>query len=398
MMKQVSEMKTVKLNEVCEVIAGQSPPSSTYNDKGDGIPFFQGKTDFGYLYPSVRSWCNSPQKVALPNDILISVRAPVGPTNINVEKSCIGRGLSAIRCSNEVEVKFLLYYLRSIETKIAEKANGSTFSAITQKDLQQIQIPLPPLATQQKIAAILDAADAYRQLTKTLIAKYDQLAQSLFLDMFGDPVRNEKGWEKVRLSHLYINDKDGTKCGPFGSALKKEEFTNNGIPVWVMDNIQGGRFINKTALFIKKEKYETLASYRTFSGDIIISRAGTVGKMAVVNYEGEAIISTNLIRLRLDKTKLIPLIFIILMNNWGPKVAKLRTGADGAFTHMNTGILNDIEIALPPIALQNLFAERIQHIEAQKQQAQASLQKAEKLFNSLLQRCFGSAQQPLAGS
>ena len=137
---------SVSLDEVCEVIAGQSPPSATYNYDANGLPFFQGKTDFGQLYPVVRMWCSSPQKISLPNDILISVRAPVGPTNINIVKSCIGRGLSAIRCSDKINQKFLLHFLRFNENIIADKGTGSTFKAITQKDLKSLKIPLPPLS------------------------------------------------------------------------------------------------------------------------------------------------------------------------------------------------------------------------------------------------------------
>ena len=93
-------MKQVNLNDVCEVIAGQSPPSSTYNQDGNGVPFFQGKADFGELNPTVRYWCSEPKRLAKPNDILFSLRAPVGPTNVNNIEACIGRGLAAIRCVN----------------------------------------------------------------------------------------------------------------------------------------------------------------------------------------------------------------------------------------------------------------------------------------------------------
>jgi len=150
-----SKMEYANLSDCCEIIAGQSPPSTTYNRDGNGLPFFQGKADFGEIYPQVRFWCSSPVKIAREGDILISVRAPVGPTNINNVESCIGRGLSAIRPNGSVAQKYLLHYLRSIEKKLADKASGSTFSAITQKDLKNIQIPLPPLPVQQKIAAIL---------------------------------------------------------------------------------------------------------------------------------------------------------------------------------------------------------------------------------------------------
>ena len=99
-------------------------------------------------------------------------------------------------------------------------------------DLEGFEFSLPPLDQQKKIAAILDAADAYRQKTKALIEKYDELTQSLFLDMFGDPVTNPKGWENKTIEHITIMEKGSIKRGPFGGALKKEIFVEEGYLVY----------------------------------------------------------------------------------------------------------------------------------------------------------------------
>jgi len=92
-------MQIAKLQEVAEIIMGQSPPGDTYNETGDGLPFFQGKAEFGETCPTVKKWCNAPKKIAEAGDILMSVRAPVGPTNLASERCCIGRGLAAIRAN-----------------------------------------------------------------------------------------------------------------------------------------------------------------------------------------------------------------------------------------------------------------------------------------------------------
>jgi len=105
-------MKLVTLPEITVITMGQSPPSSSYNSKGDGLPFFQGKTDFGDIYPTARSFCSEPNKIAEPNDILMSVRAPVGSTNLNKVRSCIGRGLASIRCSSQTDLHYIFYFLR----------------------------------------------------------------------------------------------------------------------------------------------------------------------------------------------------------------------------------------------------------------------------------------------
>ena len=111
-------MVTMKLKECCTIIAGQSPESKYYNTEGIGLPFFQGKTDFGELYPTVRVYCSQPTKIAEKNDILLSVRAPVGPTNLSPGKVCIGRGLTAIRPSEMLDIKYLLYFFRYFEAHL----------------------------------------------------------------------------------------------------------------------------------------------------------------------------------------------------------------------------------------------------------------------------------------
>ena len=125
-------MKIYSLQEVATIIAGQSPNSKYYNTDGNGIPFFQGKTDFGDLYPKVRVYCTNPIKIAEKNDILLSVRAPVGPTNLSPGKVCIGRGLTAIRPNEKIRLKYLLYFFRYFETQLQRQGTGTTFKAITQ--------------------------------------------------------------------------------------------------------------------------------------------------------------------------------------------------------------------------------------------------------------------------
>ena len=135
--------RLAKLGDVCGIIAGQSPPGSTYRKQPEGLPFFQGKADFGLLHPIAQVWCVEPNKIALPGDILISVRAPVGPTNVADVRCCIGRGLAAIRSGEDANRDFILYALRMFEAKLEASGSGSTFKAISRNGLEKIEIPLP---------------------------------------------------------------------------------------------------------------------------------------------------------------------------------------------------------------------------------------------------------------
>lgn len=145
------------LSGIAAIIAGQAPPGISYNTDGDGLPLFQGKTDFGDLYlDQPRLWTTTPSKVAEREDVLLSVRAPVGPTNLATARCAIGRGLAAIRGNEGVSQKYLLYALRASEHRLREHATGTTFAAITSGVIRDHRIPLAPTAEQERIVAAVE--------------------------------------------------------------------------------------------------------------------------------------------------------------------------------------------------------------------------------------------------
>lgn len=146
------------------LIMGQSPDSKTYNTNKEGLPFLQGKADFGVLHPNPKTWCNSPIKVARKNDLLISVRAPVGDMNIADQDYCIGRGLAAIRCEDQEVSKYLYYYLLTHKNTIEEAGTGSTFKSINKTFLEDFEVILPP---ESQINKVVEALDKVREAIKT---------------------------------------------------------------------------------------------------------------------------------------------------------------------------------------------------------------------------------------
>ena len=176
------------VGQVAEIVLGQSPPSSTYNKKGVGLPFYQGKTEFGPMYPTPHKWCSEPKKIAQKGDVLISVRAPVGPTNICPAKSCIGRGLAAIRGQGGIGSPFLLYFMRAFEAIIAGKGTGTTFKAITGDQLKEFSIPIPPLAEQhqvvQEVERLLSVADEVEKTVERSLRQAERLRQSILKRAF----------------------------------------------------------------------------------------------------------------------------------------------------------------------------------------------------------------------
>jgi type I restriction enzyme S subunit len=193
--------------------------------------------------------------------------------------------------------------------------------------MEEVRIPYCDLSTQRRIAARLERADHLRRMRRYALQMCDELLPTGFLEMFGDPGRNPHSFPVLRGEELFDTRRGGAKCGPFGSASKNYEYVLSGIPVWTMENVQANSFTEEGSLYITPDKFQKLKAYEVHDGDILISRAGTVGRMAIVRTRYEhSIMHSNLIRLALDNTQVLPEYYVILMTWFGPRIAKLKTG------------------------------------------------------------------------
>ena len=191
------------LAEYCTLIMGQSPDSKTYNTQGNGLPFYQGNADFGETHPITRVWCSAPVKVAEDGDILISVRAPIGAMNMAVERCCIGRGLAALTpIRNKCSKQFLFYALQSKVDSLIAQGTGSTFKAISKKVLEATCIPAYSTIEQEQIAETIGRVDNAIAARRNQLLLLDQLVKSRFIELFGDPLSNDKGWQKVLITEV----------------------------------------------------------------------------------------------------------------------------------------------------------------------------------------------------
>lgn len=186
---KTTEWKELPLNDVCKIILGQSPDSQTYNDDGIGLPFFQGKADFTNMYPIVKHYCSQFSKIAEINDILLSVRAPVGAVNISNCKCCIGRGLAALREIKDVSLyKFIYYLIKFKENELHKRETGTTFKAITGDRLKTVPISLPTLSEQERIVEEIEKrfakADKMLEVVEKSLKSAEQLKQSVLKKAF----------------------------------------------------------------------------------------------------------------------------------------------------------------------------------------------------------------------
>ena len=352
-------------------------------DIGDGH-FIDKSSRFMNLETATRLKCSYLSK----NDILIArMPDPIGRACIfpfdESQKFVTVVDVALLRLGSDVNSKYVMYALNSthIRNSIKGQVTGTTRQRITCKKIGELEIPLPPLEEQKKIAAILDAADEYRQKTKALIDKYDRLTQSLFLDMFGDPVTNPKGWQRFQLKEF------GKIITGNTPSKKHPEYYDQSFIEWIKtDNIVDGvKCITPSKSYLSQNGLKHGRSVK--AGSVLIACiAGSlksIGKAALTdrtvafNQQINAVEPNNTV----DSNFLY---YLIRVNK-----VYIQSFASSSMKKMiSKGVLKEIAFYLPPIEIQNQFTEKVEQIEKQKQQAEASLVKAEELFNSLLQRAF----------
>jgi len=278
---------------------------------------------------------------------------------------------------------YLIFLLTSLNlNKYASQSGQPLISAGRLKD---VKIPLPSLEEQKKIAAILDAADEYRQKTKALIEKYDQLTQSLFLDMFGDPVTNPKGWEVTTIGALF--KVKGGKRLPKGSVYSEEKTDR---PYLRVTDFQRNGINSSDLKFISKDIHSKISRYILRAEEVYISIAGTIGLAGFIPEELDgANLTENAAKFcALPGTHVLKEYLSYYLNSSFTQAnIKSKTMAVGV-PKLAIFRIEELPYIHAPIHIQQKFVERVNDLEKQKRQAEASLVKAEELFNSLLQRAF----------
>ena len=379
-MKQGWEYK--KLGEVCHITMGQSPDGKSINDN-EGVEFHQGKTCFGERTLGVSIlFSNAPVKLAEAHSVLLCVRAPVGYPNITNRKICIGRGLCALYAKKDIDNTFLFYSLLGKQSHFEKNATGSTFKAISSKVISNTEIPLPPKSIQLAIVSELDKINELIRLKKEQLKDYDNLAQSIFYEMFGDPVENEKGWEVKKLGDVCTDIRYGTS---------KPACENGCYKYLRMCNITDDGFLNLSNLKTIDIPDDEIEKCIVRHGDILFNRTNSielVGKTCMFDNSEPMVIAGYIIRVRLNE-RLLPVVLARMFNLVSIK-KKLRSMAKGAVNqaNINSKELASIRIPLPPLPLQHLFAQRIEQIERQKSAVQQSITDLETLLASRMQYWF----------
>jgi type I restriction enzyme, S subunit len=296
-----------------------------------------------------------------------------------------GMNLLCLRPSSEVVFsKYLFHYLSSpvflrlIPAITKKSVNQASFTVTAFKDLE---IPLPPLPEQKRIAAILDKADAIRRKRQKAIQLADDFLRAVFLDMFGDPVTNTKGWGLRRLSEVCRQITVGVVVKP------ASYYVENGVPAIRSLNIKDYDIKRENFVFFSSEDNETtLSKSRVYEGDLVIVRSGQPGKAAVITKELGGVNAIDVLIARPDPSHLHSDYLAYFFNSGAAKSIVLAEGRGQIQQHLNVGSLNAAEIPIPPLELQREFAEILERVKAKYLCSDET--PFGDIFNSLSQRAF----------
>lgn len=363
-----------KLGEVATIIMGQSPPASTYNTAAKGLPFFQGKAEFGEEYPLVEKWCDAPLKIADVGDILLSVRAPVGPTNVADTKCCIGRGLAALRPkTSELSPLYLRHFFLAFRDQIAREATGSTFEAISRSTIENFDIPLPHRAEQDRLSTLIEEARGLRALRREAEQRTSNLVPAMFDEMFGRAKQRAEKWPVIKVKDA-VDLVNGRAFGP-------SDWGKEGLPIIRIQNIRA-----------------SAGPYNYFSGNldqrhlvmpgsILISWAGQLVSFGVYVWKGpKGALNQHIFRV--DPKRDFDTSFLChVLKDVVERAKKNFQGSE--MKHLTKGTLDEASFPYPPLGLQKRFGKYVSDLD----EITAAQQSSEELLIRLLESTLHGAFQ-----
>ena len=385
----------MKLIEICDFQGGSQPPKEewSFEEKEGYIRMLQIRdfTQSDRVIPEYIKISNN-TKICEANDILIArYGASIGKILTGLAGAYNVALMRTIPDTRKIKKKYLYYYLKSpyFQNAILNVGSRAAQAGFNKEDLSKLDIECPKLSEQENIVSILDKVEIIIEKRREELAFLDDLIKARFVEMFGDLANPECSWDKCKFVDACA-DKDDIKCGPFGTQLSKDEYTTSGIAVWEIPQINTA-FLSEPTHFLTEEKAEQLNSYTIIPGDIAMSRKGNVGKCALFpNDYPDGIIHSDVLRIRVDRERLNPAFMVCQLHFSGFVTRQIELVSSGAImAGVNVTKLKQIYVHVPPMDLQNQFADFVRQVDKSKVAVQKALDETQTLFDSLMQEYFG---------
>ena len=359
------------LGQIADVTMGQSPPGSSYNTTGDGLPFMQGSAEFGQHFPEPVKWCSSPARVAEPGDVLLSVRAPVGDTNIANQRLAIGRGLATVRGSKHATSEFLRLLIQHNASELNANSGTGMFASITGKSLKEFEVQLPPMPEQKRIVDLVSSVDTYidalqKQADVARNARNAVLHE--LLSAGGDD------WTETTLGEVAEWFSGGTP-----RAGKPEFYEGGNIP-WVVISDLMKPEIYETATCITPAGLYEIGGRLAPVGSVLISMYATVGRPGIAHVP----VATNqAIAWSIPNESLVkPRFLLFVAQSLEEEISSMARGATQR--NINRAMLKEFAFLLPPLVEQHRIVEIVSSMDEVIQSTEQAVVKAQSLRSGLL--------------
>lgn len=371
-----------KLGEVATYVNGFAFKPEQWTDEGMPIVRIQNLNNPSAPY----NYCTeklSDQYLIKKGDILISWSASLGAYEWQQDDAYLNQHIFKVVFDKlPIDKYYLKYAVESRLEDMKKQVHGATMQHITKKNFDNILIPYPEVSTQQQIASELDLLSHILDQKRQQLKEYDALAESIFYDMFGDPVENPKGWEKKKLGDICSQIKDGVHAKP--------QYVDFGVPFVSVININKGVLNLSDCKYVSQEAYAKMSkSFKAEKGDILYSKVGaTYGIPALVDTDQEFGLYVSVSLLKPKREIVLPLFLKISMG-----LRYIKDQADKGIKgigvpDLHLSVIKEFQVLLPPLTLQRSFASKIQSIEHQKQLLRASIKETEMLFQSRMDYWF----------
>ncbi len=357
------------LKDVADVVMGQAPPGTSYNESGEGVPFLQGSKEFGIETPISNKWCNAPKKFAETGDILFSVRAPVGDVNVANKRYCIGRGLAAIRCDkNKILRRYFLHSLKMSVSRIQQRGQGTTVQAINKSELEAQEFKIPAREEQLRIVEILDRAENIIRLRQLSIEATQRIASALFYEMFGNPIRNEKGWEAKKIGETceqdritYNSERDGQL-----TFLGLEHITKNTGDIVELseEEVRG-----KATTFVFNDTHVLYGKLRPYLNKVVMPTFRGRCTTELIPYLPKPNIGRCYLTYLLRSETIVN---AIVSNSTGTRMPRA-----------NLNYLERIKVGVPPYEIHKIFEDKLASMNEFLKRQQTSQETSHKLYSAL---------------
>lgn len=377
-----------KLGKFCQFLNGGTPSKEVSSYFEGDIPWITSADITGPIANKARSFItedaikNSATNKVAKGTVLLVTRTSVGKVAVAGQDLCFSQDITAILPdASKLDSGYLVQFLKTKQGCLERLARGATIKGVTREVVAGLEIPLPPIAEQRRMAAILDQADALRAKRREALDQLDSLTQSIFIEMFGDPLVNSRGWQTRPLLKICdaINDcphstpgwtEEGEIC------LRTSNLTEGG---WCWDDT---RYVSEATYHERSKRGYVV------SGDIVLSREGTVGIAAIVMPDMKVCMGQRLVQVRPSPSVLVSefLLRYLLFALSPKRIGQIMVGSTSQ--HLNVKALKALRVLLPPIELQREFARRVVALKTLKNAAIDTLVELDALFASLQHRAF----------